>query len=170
MTIETATPAAYEALMLRTEFGIRTFDGQDETVRMVADEALMWQELADALEAGTRAEPVYRTVTAWQTDETALARVRREVAREAILATAQRFWEGETTEADALAELRPHAPQMSDHDRAERLGELVSELEHAEDVDNDHVVPGPGQDKQTLIEDAERRVIEAADALYGGAS
>ncbi|MFV2172263.1 hypothetical protein ACFHW2_12240 [Actinomadura sp. LOL_016] len=150
--------------LTRTEYAVRTGDD----IVVLDDEALMRQTLAEFIADGRRAEPVVRTVTEWQIDETAAARARRDVAREAILATAQRYWEGETSVADALDELRPHHATLAYRDRARLLGELVSELEHAEAVDEHRVDPGPGQDRRTLEEDAERRVNEAADALYGG--
>ncbi|TDD37818.1 hypothetical protein E1287_07090 [Actinomadura sp. KC06] len=171
MTLQSIeTRAAAAPLGTKTEYAVRFRQGMDDIVVPVGDETLMAQTVAEFLVNGDDAEPLTRTVPAWTVDETTLARVRHEVAREAILATAQRYWEQEIGEQAALEELRQHAPQMSDHDRAERLGELVSELEHQEDVDSSEVAPGPGQDRQTLVEDAERRVIEAADALYGGAS
>ncbi|MCP9947179.1 hypothetical protein [Actinomadura madurae] len=190
MTIQTTTSAALELLALRTEYAVRTRDGEHDTVVPVGDEALMRQTVAELLDQGQHAEPVYRTVTAWQVDETASERIHREIAREHLLSIAQTAWEqvGDKVDlivegtprpvalaalrdllAEPLAETAQHST-LGDVHRLDKLVELLSELTHQEQVEDDEIAPGPSEDKQTLLEDAERRVTEAADALYGGAA
>ena len=154
-----------------TEYAVRAVQNGETTVTPAEDEVIARQTVAELLERGVRAAPVVRTVTEWQVDESALARARRDAAREQVLLIAQAFWEQDLHGAAAIEELRPFAPDMSDRDRAQRLGDLIGELEHQEDVAERRtakVRPGPGQDWQTLEEDAERRVYDAADELIEG--
>ncbi|NED50070.1 hypothetical protein G3I24_03980, partial [Micromonospora aurantiaca] len=66
----------------KTEYAVRTRDGEHDLIVPVGDETLMRQTVAEFLDQGQHAEPVYRTVTAWAVDEAAAEQVRREVARE----------------------------------------------------------------------------------------
>lgn len=73
--------------------------------------------------------------------------------------------------AGPLAETAQHS-RLGDDDRLERLVHLMGELTHQERVesgDHDTALDGPGEDQAALLADAERRVRDAADALYGGA-
>lgn len=186
MTLYATDPRAVrELLTLRTEYAVRT----GEVIVPVGDEILMRQTVAEFLDQGQDAEPVYRTVTVWAVDEAADEQVRRDRAREHLLSIAQTVWEehGDAIErlvedtprpvvlasllgllAEPLAETAQYST-LGDVRRIDKLVDLLGELTHQERVEDDEVAPGPGEDKQALLEDAERRVNEAADALYGGA-
>jgi DNA repair exonuclease SbcCD nuclease subunit len=152
------------------EYGVRRSGTRGEPIVMpVGDETLMRQTLAELLDEGAKAEPVRRVVSPWEVDDRARARVQNERTREAILAIAQRAWEEEITLTEAVDELAEHS-DLPASDRTRLLGELLDELTHQERVDRDEVPPGRGQDKQALVEDAERRVNEAADKLIGSPS
>ncbi|WP_141576200.1 hypothetical protein [Actinomadura sp. WMMA1423] len=71
--------------------------------------------------------------------------------------------------AKPLAETAEHSC-LGEAARLLKLVELMGELTHQEAVEDDKVAPDLGQDRRSLLDDAERRVNEAADALYGGAS
>lgn len=150
------------------EYGIRaTLAGGDTVELEVGDAVLQRQRIVELLDEGASdVEPLTRPRTPWTVDEPAKARIYRERAREAVLSIAQRFWEEEINPEQAVEELAAHSDLPAER-RAELLGELVSELEHEEDVIDDRVQPGPGEDRQSLEEDAERRVNEAADRLAG---
>lgn len=154
-------------MSITIEHAVRATEGNETTIVPVGDEALARQAVAECLERGVPAEPLTRTVTDWTVDQAALARATRDAHREQVLHIAQMYWEGDTDETAAVAQLAEFSA-LTDHQRAERLGELVSELEHQEDVDQRRVQPGPEEDWDTLAGDAERRVREAADALIGG--
>ncbi|MFE9099920.1 hypothetical protein [Actinomadura geliboluensis] len=190
MTIQNLTPAAYELLATKTEYAVRTRDGEHHTIVPVGDQILMAQTVAELLDQGKHAEPVYRTVTAWKVDETAAEKIRREAAREHLLSIAQTAWEEYGDQVDHMLEQAPRPmaldalrrllaeplaataqySTLGDVNRLDKLVDLMGELTHQEQVEDDQIAPGPCEDKQTLLEDAERRVNEAADALYGGAA
>jgi hypothetical protein len=135
----------------------------------VGDELLQRQTLFEFLEQGGKAKPATRQVTEWTEDEATLADVTHDVARASVVAIAQDAWEESVPLDQAVAELAGHSPHNWDK-RAKLLGELISELEHQESVDRDEVAPGDGEDKQSLAEDAERRINEAAGRLIGSTS
>lgn len=156
--------------MTAVEFAVRSTVGDDTTIVPVADETLMRQTVTDLREQGLTADPVTRTAPEWALDQVADARIRRDTARERVLSAAQRFWEQDIDWRAALAELRPLHTGLTEHRRAVLLGELVSELEHQEDVEEGRVVPAPGEDRESMRVIAERMVREAADKLIGEAS
>lgn len=191
MTLQRTTPASYELLATRTEYAVRTRMGQDEAVILgTPDETVMRQRAAELLDLGFIAEPLTRTVSAWTVDEAAAEQIRREVAREHILSIAQTAWEQVGDRVDQIMEGTPRPVALAalrgllagplaataeystlgDVNRLDKLVDLLGELTHQESVEDDKVVPGAGEDKHTLLDDAERRVNEAADALYGGES
>lgn len=191
MTLHATDPrAVYELLALQTEYAVKTGLGEDEQIVGAPDETIQLQRVAEFLDMGVHAEPVFRTVTAWQTDEAAAEQVRRDRARDHLLSIAQTVWEQHGDVIDQMLEDTPRPTALAallgllaeplaetaqystlgDVRRLDKLVDLLGELTHQEAVEDDKVAPGPDQDKQALLEDAERRVNEAADALYGGAS
>jgi hypothetical protein len=153
-----------EYAVLHTPPGERT-----PTLVPVGDEVLMRQTAAGFLTEGGMAKPVTRQVTDWAEDQAALATVRRDVARAAVISIAQDAWEEGISIDQAVAELAGHSAHDGDK-RAALLGELISELTHQEAVDRDEVAPGDGEDKQSLAEDAERRIEEAVDRIIGSSA
>lgn len=154
--------------MIETEYAVLHTPPGERTPRLVpvGGEALMRQTAAEFLTEGGQAQPVTRQVTEWAPDDKALATVKRDVARQAVISIAQDFWDGEIDLNDAVDELEQHSP----HDfvtRTTLLDELVSELGYQENVEEDKIAPGEGQDKLSLLDDAERRIDEAADRLTG---
>jgi predicted RecB family endonuclease len=138
------------------------------TIVPVRDEAAALEVVAEFLEYGVEAVPLVRTVTAWSVDEDALTRARFNAARKQVLHIAELCREEELQQDQALAELRPFAPAMSEADRAARLDEVLSELDHRDRIgrrDYDDDLNCPDMDHDALLADAERRVNEAADKL-----
>lgn len=169
MTETTTRPENAEQRPELTEYAVsHTPIGATEPtlIRCGDDDALMRQRLFEILEQGGKAQPVTRPAVEWTVDDAALATVKRDVARAAVIAIAQDFWDGEIDLNKAVDELEQHSP----HDfvtRTTLLDELVSELGYQENVEEDKIAPGDGEDKQTLLDDAERRINEAADRLIG---
>lgn len=150
------------------EYAVRiTWDGEDAIVP-VGDEVLARQTVCEFLERGIPAAPIVRTVTEWTIDQPALARATRDAHREQVLHIAQMRFEEEITPQAAVAQLAEFS-NLDETQRAERLAELVSELEYQEKVDERRIQPGPGQDWESLDEAAEQQIRAAADALIGGA-
>ncbi|GAA4157660.1 hypothetical protein [Actinomadura keratinilytica] len=143
--------------MTATEFAVRVTRDGETAIVPVRDEAAALETVAEFLEYGVEAAPLVRTVTAWRLDEDALARARLIAARRHVRHIAELRREDELRQDQALAALRPFAPAMSESDRAARLEELLSELDHRDGIRHG--------DHDALPDDAERRVDEAADRL-----
>lgn len=154
--------------MTETEYAVLHTPPGEQTPRLVpvGDEVIMRQTTAEYLEQGGQARPVTRQVTDWATDDKALAAVARDVKRAAVIAIAQEYWEDGIGLNQAVDELAQHS-DLDFVTRTRLLGRLVEELNFQELVEEDRVQPDPGQDKQSLAEDAERRINEAADRIIG---
>lgn len=185
---DTIVPVGDEALMRQT---VAEFLDQGQRAKPVVRTVTAWQvdEAAEEQVRRDRARDHLLSIAqnAWEqhgdeVDELIEEQLRRiRLARQGVkrkgLATADAIREIETQTRAALRDLlaKPLA-ETAEHSclgeaaRLLKLVELMGELTHQESVEDDKVAPGPDEDRQALLEDAERRVNEAAGALYGGAS
>lgn len=157
--------------MNTTTLGIRyTLPGDETRVETIDNTVARMNRIIDLIRSGADAEPVTIEV---KVDKHLADHYRRQAARDDVLHIAQLVFEqgDEATAAKAVADLAAYS-DLPDALRAERLAELVGELEHQARIENrdyDAGLCGPGEDHQALLEDADQRVFEAANALIGGA-
>lgn len=98
-------------------------------------------------------------------DEHRLAwRALSELDRNNVTEIAEQLWREEIDTSTALDQLAPYHPGLTDLDRADLLGELLSEIQYTADV-RDDLISNLGWTKADLEQLGQQLIDQAADKL-----